>query len=189
MGLENLTIWGTSVDNVTKRSPAEIKFLMKIFEMYFRKLAKRKELRDAEIRVEVLGRWKEFFPESVKKAIQSAMDETKKYNKRRLTFLMAYSGLDEMTSAVKKVAEAKARDKNLKVDGNLIKKNLWTKNLPPVDLVIRTGGEPHWSSGMMMWDIANSQFYFTETFLPDFSVAEFKKALENYGATERRMGK
>jgi len=189
LGLENLTIWGSSVDNVTKRSPAEIKFLMKIFEMYFKKLSKRKELRDNEIRVDVLGRWKEFFPEAAKKAIQSAIDETKKYNKHRLTFLMAYSGLDEMTNAVKKISEMKTKDKELKINGDLIKNNLWTKNLPPVDLVIRTGGEPHWSSGMMMWDTANSQFYFTETFLPDFSVAEFKKALENYGATERRMGK
>ncbi|HUX36209.1 MAG TPA: polyprenyl diphosphate synthase [Candidatus Paceibacterota bacterium] len=189
MELENLTIWGTSVDNVTKRSPAEIKFLMKIFEIYFKKLAKRKELRDAEIRVDVLGRWREFFPENAKKAIQSAIDETKKYKKRRLTFLMAYSGLDEMTSAIQKISNLKSKNSKIKIDGKLIKANLWTKNLPPVDLVIRTGGEPHWSSGMMMWDIANSQFYFTETFLPDFSVAEFKKALENYGATERRMGK
>jgi undecaprenyl diphosphate synthase len=189
MGLENLTIWGTSVDNVTKRSPAEIKFLMKIFEMYFKKLAKRKELRESEIRVNVLGRWKEFFPKNAKKAIQAAIDETKKYSKHRLTFLMAYSGLDEMTEAINKISSLKAKDKKLKIDGNLIKKNLWTKDLPPVDLVVRTGGEPHWSSGMMMWDIANSQFYFTETLLPDFSVAEFKKALENYGRTERRMGK
>ncbi len=189
MGVENLTIWGTSVDNVTKRSPAEVKFLMKIFELYFKKLAKRKELREDEIKVDILGRWKEFFPDATKKAMQSAIDATKKYKKRRLTFLMAYSGFDEMTEAIKKISELKAKNKKLKVDGDLIKNNLWTKNLPPVDLVIRTGGEPHWSSGLMMWDVANSQLYFTETLLPDFSVAEFKKALENYDVTERRMGK
>ena len=189
LGIENLTFWGCSVDNVTKRSRVEVKFLMKIFEIYFRKLAKREELHKDEIKVDILGRWREFFPEAAKKAMQSAIDETKKYKKRRLTFLMAYSGLDEMTAAIKKIAELKVKSLKLKVDGNLIKNNLWTKNLPPVDLVIRTGGEPHWSSGLMMWDVANSQLYFTETLYPDFSVAEFKKALENYGGTERRMGK
>lgn len=190
LGVENLTIWGTSVDNVLKRSPQEVKFLMQLFEAYFKKLGKRKELAKNGIRVNILGRWKEFFPASTKKAMQAVIDETKKYGKKRqLTFLMAYSGLDEMTAAIKKIAELKVKSPKLKVDGNLIKNNLWTKDLPPVDLVIRTGGEPHWSSGLLMWDIANSQFYFTETFLPDFSVAEFKKALENYGGTERRMGK
>ena len=189
LGIENLTLWGSSVDNVTKRSSAEIKFLMKIFEIYSKNLAKRKEIRENEIKVDVLGRWKEFFPPATKKAMQSLIDKTKKYKKRRLTFLMAYSGLDEMTQAINKISVLKAKNKKLKIDGNLIKKNLWTKDLPPVDLVIRTGGEPHWSSGMMMWDIADSQFYFTETLYPAFSVAEFKKALENYGSTERRMGK
>ena len=177
------------MDNVTKRSPVEVKFLMKIFEMYFKKLARRKELYKDEIKIDILGRWKEFFPPATKKAMQALIDKTSKYKKRRLTFLMAYSGLDEMTQAINKISGLKAKNKKLKIDGNLIKKNLWTKNLPPVDLVIRTGGEPHWSSGLLMWDVANSQFYFTETLLPDFSVAEFKKALENYGSTERRMGR
>ncbi|MEK7546740.1 MAG: polyprenyl diphosphate synthase [Patescibacteria group bacterium] len=190
LGIENLTIWGCSVDNVTKRTPAEVKFLMKIFETYSKKLANnRKEIPENEVRVNVLGRWKELFPEATKKAIQSAIDKTKKYDKRRLTVLMAYSGTDEMTQAVNKISALKSKNKKLKIDGNLIKNNLWTKDLPPVDLVIRMGGEPHLSSGMMMWDIANSQLYFTETLYPDFSVAEFKKALENYGKTERRMGK
>ncbi len=189
LGVENLTIWGTSVDNVLKRSPQEVKFLMKLFKTYFKKLAKRKELKENGVQVNILGRWKELFPDATKNALQSTIDKTKSYGNRRLTFLMAYSGLDEMTQAVKKVSEAKAKNKKLKIDGTLIKKSLWTKDLPAVDLVIRTGGEPHWSSGLLMWDIANSQFYFTETLLPDFSVAEFKKALENYDKTERRMGK
>ncbi len=189
LGIENFTFWGSSADNITKRNPIEVKFLLKIFEVYFKKLAKNKEIHKNEVKINVLGRWKEMFPEGTKKAIEFAIDKTKKYKKRRLTFLMAYSGLDEMTSAIQKIAKIKIENSKIKIDEKLIKANLWTKNLPPVDLVIRTGGEPHWSSGMMMWDIANSQFYFTETLYPAFSVAEFKKALENYDSTERRMGK
>ena len=188
LGIEHFTFWGSSVDNITKRSPAEVKVLFKIFEVYFKKLGKSKEVRENEVKVNVLGRWKEIFPDTVKESIEYAIDTTKDYRKHQLTFLMAYSGLDEMTCAIQKIAREN-RNEKLEINEKTIKQNLWTKNLPPVDLVIRTGGEPHWSSGCMMWDIANSQFYFTEILFPDFSVAEFKKAVENYGRTERRMGK
>ena len=84
--------------------------------------------------------------------------------------------------------EARPKSSWQGIDEKLIKANLWTKDLPPIDLVIRTGGEPHWSSGFMMWDTANSQFYFTKTFYPDLSVGEFKEAIEQYSRRERRMG-
>ena len=182
------TFWGTSLDNVIKRSPQEVNFLFKIFEHWFKKMAKSKEVHKNFVKVNVLGRWNKLFPERVKKSIRQAIEKTKNYRNHQLTFLMAYSGIDEMTNAVKQIANRKAQGKNLKIDEKLIKENLWTKDLPPVDLVIRTGGEPHWSMGMMMWDVANTQLYFTETLLPDFSVEEFKKAIEQYSKTERRMG-
>ena len=182
------TFWGTSLDNVTKRSPEEIKFLFNIFERYFKKLINSKEIHQNSVKINVLGRWDKLFPERLKQLIKKLINKTKNYKNHQLTFLMAYSGIDEMTSAVKQIANRKAQGKNLKIDEKLIKENLWTKDLPPVDLVIRTGGEPHWSMGMMMWDVANAQLYFTETLLPDFSVEEFKKAIEQYSKTERRMG-
>ena len=94
-----------------------------------------------------------------------------------------------MTAAIQKITELRIKNRELRINKELIKNNLWTKDLPAVDLVIRTGGEPHWSAGMMMWDVADSQLYFTETLYPDFSVEEFKKAINKYGQTERRMGK
>ncbi len=183
------TFWGSSLDNITKRPSQEVKFLLKIFEQNFRKLAKSKEVHKNGIKINVIGRWKEMFPESVKKAIQEAITQTKNYNNYRLTFLMAYSGIDEMIDAIRRIANRKEQSANLKIDESIIKNNLWTKDLPPVDLVIRTGGEPHWSAGLMMWDVANAQLYFTNTLYPDFSVEEFKKAVEKYSQTERRMGR
>lgn len=76
-----------------------------------------------------------------------------------------------------------------KINYETVKKALWTGHLPPVDLVIRTGGEPHWSAGFMMWLTSDSQFYFTKTLWPDFDAKEFKKALREYGARERRFGR
>lgn len=183
------TFWGSSLGNIIKRPKKEVDFLFNLFEKYFKKLAKDKEIEKKGVKINVIGRWRELFPERVKKAIEEAVKKTKNNKNFQLTFLLAYSGIDEMTAAIQKIADFKIKNLELKIDEELIKNNLWTKDLPPVDLVIRTGGEPHWSAGMMMWDVADSQLYFTETLYPDLSVDEFKKAVNNYLKIERRMGK
>lgn len=182
-----LTLWGSSVNNITERKPLEVKFLFKIFEQTFKQLAKLKEIKEGKIKVQVFGRWEELFPEYVKKSIYSLVDATKDNNGRKLNFLMAYDGRDEMQSAIRNIVSSKITPS--KIDRGVIKENLWTRDLPPVDLVIRTGGEPHWSAGLMMWDVAEAQLYFTKTFWPDFSPKEFQKALDLYSKTERRNGK
>ena len=95
-----------------------------------------------------------------------------------------------MRLCVQQIANS-AKTKNIKVTDKLIKKNLFTKNMPPVDLVIRTGcnGDPHFSAGFMMWDTAYSQFHFTKTLFPDFTVKEFRKIIKDFKTTDRRLGK
>lgn len=181
------TLWAASMDNITKRSPEEVSFLFSLFGEYFTSLITRPEITENEIQVKVLGRWREVLPQNAKDAIEAVVEKTKNYSKHNLTVLLGYSGVDEMTEAVKNIANNKEQIE--KIDSQTIKDYLWTRDLPPVDLVIRTGGEPHWSSGFMMWDTANSQFYFTETLLPDFSPEEFVSAIEKISAVERRMGK
>ena len=132
--------------------------------------------------------------------MRDSSKKTKNYKKHQLTFLMAYSGIDEMEEAIRKIVisilrtsdvhNIRTSDVQKLINKESIKANLWTKDLPAVDLVIRTGSasEPHLSSGMMMWDIADSQLYFTDTLLPDFSPEEFKKAVEHYSEKQRRSG-
>jgi len=186
------TFWGTSLDNVTKRSSSEVNFLFKLFEWHFKKLAKVREVHQNGVRINVLGRWEKLFPEKTKKAIREAIEKTKNYKNYQLTFLMAYSGIDEMTTAIRGIAEFRIQNSELRINEESIKANLWTKDLPAVDLVIRTASErdnwSHLSVGLMMWDLADAQIYFTQTLFPDFSVAEFKKAIKQYSQTERRMG-
>jgi len=186
------TFWGTSLDNVTKRSSSEVNFLFKLFEWHFKKLAKVREVHQNGVRINVLGRWEKLFPEKTKKAIREAIEKTKNYKNYQLTFLMAYSGIDEMTTAIRGIAEFRIQNSELRINEESIKANLWTKDLPAVDLVIRTASErdnwSHLSAGLMMWDLADAQIYFTQTLFPDFSVAEFKKAIKQYSQTERRMG-
>jgi len=117
------------------------------------------------------------------------MEVTKSYNNFFLTFLLAYDGTDEMLDCVQKIAKI-SQDKKIKISKNLIKENLWTKDLPPVDLIIRTGCEsdPHNSAGFMMWDTIYSQLYFTQTLFPEFAPKEFEQIIEDYSKRERRLG-
>lgn len=185
MGIPNLTFWGCSVSNITERSQVEIKFLLFLFEEYFKKLLQRKELEEHDICVRVLGRWREIFPKKTQQPILKLIEKTKNHTKRNMTFLLAYDGRDEMVDAIKSIK----RDKTGKIDRGVVKKHLWTKELPPVDLVIRTGGEPHWSAGLLMWDVAEARLHFTETLWPAFSVAEFKEVLKDTSKVERRYGR
>ena len=123
------------------------------------------------------------------------LEATKTYSERHLTFLLAYNGTEEMTSAIQNIVTGAVTNGASPLPGSqpitaaAIKQHLYTKDLPPVDLVIRTGGDPHLSTGFMMWDVADAQLYFTDKMLPEFSVEDFHQALKTYEQTERRLGK
>ena len=184
-----LTMWGASVANVTERSKLEIKFLLQIFKRNIKRLLKTPEIEKNKVRVKILGEWEKIFPADVKKPMYEVMEKTKNYKNRTLNFLLAYDGREEMLSAVKKIAELKEKNPALEVTRELMKNSLYTKDLPPVDLVIRTGGEPPWSAGLMMWDVAEARLYFTPTLWPAFDPEEFKQIVASYSRTERRFGK
>jgi undecaprenyl diphosphate synthase len=185
-----LTFWGGSYDNLTKRPEKELKFLKEVYRLNFTRLLKNKDIYRFKTRINILGRWPELLDERIKAPMLEVIKKTEKHDQRFLNFLIGYNGTHEMIEAVEKIIKRARLDEKLAATPELIKSNLWTKNLPPVDLVIRTGleGDPHWSNGFMMWDAADSQFYFTETFWPDFSREEFIKAVENYSKRERRLG-
>jgi undecaprenyl diphosphate synthase len=182
------TFWAGSWDNLTKRPKIEIDFLFKLYTKYFKKALKDKRIHQNKVKINVFGRWKEIAPKTTQKAIEKAIDATKNYNNYFLTLLIAYDGRDEMIDCIQRIANLYPKKK---ITPELIKKNLWTKDLPPVDLVIRTGceGDPHLSAGFMMWDTAYSQLYFTKTLFPDFGPEEFEKIIEDYAQRQRRFGK
>lgn len=184
-----LTFWGSSVSNITDRTSEEVYFLFKVFEVYFKKLLNSKEVHKNKIRIRILGRWEELFPENLKKIMRETIHKTASYDGLNLTFLMAYSGFDEMTAAVQKIIDGARGAKDFEVTPQLIQQSLWSADLPSVDLVIRTGGEPHWSQGLMMWGVGESQLHFTKTLWPDFSPEEFEKVVIKFNKTERRFGK
>ncbi|MEK7495975.1 MAG: undecaprenyl diphosphate synthase family protein, partial [Patescibacteria group bacterium] len=118
------TFWGSSLDNIAKRPAQEVQFLLKLFERYFKKLANSKEVNQNKIKINILGRWRELFPESVKQAMEEAIKKTKDYKNYQWTFLIAYSGVDEMTAAIQKITELRIKNRELRINKELIKNNL-----------------------------------------------------------------
>jgi undecaprenyl diphosphate synthase len=120
----------------------------------------------------------------VVEVIRRAEKETARYTGYEHSYLIGYNGDREMLDAVNRLLKTDCG----RVTAPLLKSYLWTADLPPVDLVIRTGGEPHLSNGFMMWDARDAQLYFTDKFWPDFTKKEFIRALEDYSHRERRFG-
>lgn len=191
MNLSYLTFWVGSWDNLTQRKKIEIKFLFKLYHEYFKKALKDKRVHEDKVKINVFGRWKEILPKETQKIIEKAIETTKNYHKYFLTLLIAYDGRDEMINCIEKIVNLVKMKKVSKITPEIIKENLWTKDLPPVDLVIRTGCEedPHLSAGFMMWDTSYSQLYFTKTLFPDFTPEEFENIIKDYSQRERRMGR
>lgn len=185
-----ITFWASSYDNLVRRSREQVNFLVGLINEEFHGLLKDAKVRENKIKIRILGRFREIMPVKTIKIIEKLMEKTEKHNLLSLTFLLAYNGTDEMTEAIKRIIEA-TKESAIKITSEAIHSFLWTRDLPPVDLVIRTGCEddPHNSAGFMMWHTAQSQYYFTKTLYPDFSSVEFETAINNFLKRERRFGK
>ncbi|OHA75938.1 MAG: di-trans,poly-cis-decaprenylcistransferase [Candidatus Wildermuthbacteria bacterium RIFCSPLOWO2_02_FULL_47_10] len=183
--ISHLTCWALSLDNIKKRPKEEVEFLFSLLADYFRKLGDSKEVHEKEVRVRAIGRWRQFCPSELREAIEYCASRTENYIKLQLTILVAYSGIDEMVMAVNKIKRNALWNG---IDSRCVKNYLWTRDLPDVDLMIRTGGEPHLSDGALMWLAANAHLYLTDTYWPDFTPEEFKRAVEEFMARKRRYG-
>jgi undecaprenyl diphosphate synthase len=185
-GIRCLSIWGSSTDNLLKRPIPEKKALLDIYKRYFKRMLEGTEIYENEVRVNFIGRWEEQFPESLKEIIRDVIARTEHYKKRALNFMLAYSGTDEMIQAIQNIHDK--YEKGVKITTDLVKENLMTAGIPAVDYLIRTGGDPHNSTGFMMWDMADAQYFFSEDKFPDFSEEKFQEALDEYARRQRRFG-
>ncbi|MFA6407233.1 MAG: polyprenyl diphosphate synthase [Candidatus Paceibacterota bacterium] len=185
MGVRYFTIWGASEDNLTKRDSLEVSALTQVFIHALTKLSKSKELRKYNVKVCVCGRFRELLKNKKLNDIAKAIEfSTKDNTERILTVLLGYDGKNEMIHVVQSL-----QGKDVVIDDASIRSRLFTNNLPPVDLVIRTGGDPHWSAGFMMWLTANSEFYFTSTLWPAFTNNELRRAFQEFSKRRRMLGK
>lgn len=185
LGIRELSFWGSSLENLTKRSLEEKAGLLKVYLENFKALLSSKEIGSGLVRVRFIGRFQEVFPKPLLQLIADIEERTKKNTEYFLNFFLAYSGDDDMLSAIEKLVDA-GKKKLSKVD---VKEALMTRELAPVDYLIRTGGDPHLSTGFMMWDTANAELFFTDTLFPDFNAQVFSNAIEEFSNRARRGGK
>ncbi|OGY60401.1 MAG: di-trans,poly-cis-decaprenylcistransferase [Candidatus Colwellbacteria bacterium RIFCSPLOWO2_01_FULL_48_10] len=180
LGIKYLTLWGSSYDNLTKRSPVELKVLDRVYGDGAENMLHSQDISRNGIKVSFLGEWSKFLSSKTSTSIKRVEAATRNNAKLNLTVLLGYNGDREMLSAINNLA-GKATEES-------IKNALWTKDLPPVDMVIRTGGNPHLSAGFMMWDIKYSFLYFSDKMWPEFKAKDLDSAIEYYSSQDRRKG-
>jgi undecaprenyl diphosphate synthase len=187
IGVKYLTLYAFSTEN-WNRPESEVSGLMELFKDYL--VSKKNLLIEKNIRLNIIGS-KEKFSQGLLKLMKETIAETEKYDpKMTLTLALSYGSRQEITQAVRKIAQKVAANEIIpeNIDEKLISENLYTFNMPDPDLVIRTSGE-YRISNYLLWQIAYSEFYFTDTLWPDFNKDEFIKALKDFAGRERRFGK
>lgn len=185
LGIKYLTLYAFSTENWA-RPKEEVNYLMDLPEKMFTSFMP--ELMENNVKVEVIG-VVEKLPENTRKAVEDAIEQTKNNTGLKLIFALNYGSKDEIVTAVKRIAQGAANNeyKVEEIDEQLISDNLFTKDTPDPDLLIRTSGEQR-ISNFLLWQIAYSEFIFTKVAWPDFVEAEFYKALLEYQSRDRRFG-
>lgn len=179
-GVSIVSIYVFSTENFM-RPKAEVDYLMTLFSKNFKHLEQL--CQENQIKILFSGR-REPLSKSVLKMEEELMTNTKDNTRGTLNICLNYGGLSEIVDMVKKINDA---DINInEIDEQTIYKYLY-QNLPPLDLLIRTGGEKR-ISNFMLCQMAYAELYFTDIYFPDFKPIEFQKALDSYQKRDRRFG-
>jgi undecaprenyl diphosphate synthase len=181
-----LTLYAFSQENWS-RPKEEIGTLMKLLVETLRD--EFEDLLNNNIKLNAIGNLS-LLPVNVQKELKEIIFETSNNSRMTLTLALSYGSRQELINAVKEIS-LKVKNDLIdveKIDDSLIKNNLYSPNLPDVDLLIRTSGEKR-ISNFLLWQIAYSELYFTDTYWPDFDENEFINALIEYKKRERRFGK
>jgi len=185
LGVQALTLYAFSSQNWT-RPPTEVAGLMDLLREYLVK--ERAEILDNGIRLNAVGELARL-PSQVRDPLEELRAVSAKNTQMVLTLALSYGGREELVQAARRLAQ--------KVEAGKLKANdigekelaaeLWTADLPPVDLVIRTSGE-HRISNFLLWQSAYAEFVFTEALFPDFRSPQLLDCLEAFQRRDRRFG-
>lgn len=184
LDIEVLTLYAFSTEN-WKRSKKEVDYLMKLPGLFFD--AYMKEIQAHNIKVQFIG-FIDKLPKSTQKVVNKAIEDTKNNTGMILNLAVNYGSRQEIVAAIKTYTDEVLNNKRLN-DLNIdqFSDYLMTKNLPEIDLLIRTSGE-YRLSNFLLWQVSYSELYFTETPFPDFNGDELEKAINEYNNRNRRFG-
>ena len=184
LGVKYLTVYAFSTEN-WKRSKEEVDGLMKLFRNYLKKCIKISQKNN--MRVKVIGAITAF-DSDIQESIEKLEDFSKDFTDLHFQIALNYGSRDEITRAVNRMLEdQKAGKLETPVSEDTISGYLDTAGLPDPDLMIRTSGELRLSN-YLLWQLAYSEFYFTDVPWPDFKKEELVKAIEKYNERDRRYG-
>ncbi|GGP04120.1 isoprenyl transferase [Cloacibacterium rupense] len=184
--VEYLTLYTFSTEN-WNRPEDEVTTLMTLLSESL--IKESDELISKEIRMHVIGEINQL-PELVKEQLMNVVDITKNNSKTNLVLALSYGSQKEILNAVKDIAkEVKEGKVELdSIDEKMFENYLYTKNIPPVDLLIRTSGEVR-ISNFLLWQIAYAELQFLDIYWPDFTEEDLFQCILNYQNKERRFGK
>ena len=179
-----LTLYAFSKENWA-RPEDEIKTLMMLLSVYLEK--ELPLMLDKGIRLNIMGEIKDF-PKKLQHRMADVIQKTARNRNLHLNLALSYSGRREIVHAVKTIVEDTKKGIIKRIDENLFTKYLYTSDIPDPDLLIRTSGEMRLSN-FLLWQVAYTEIYVTETLWPDFRKKAYLKALREFTRRERRFGK
>ncbi len=186
LGIENLTLYAFSTEN-WNRPKLEVDTLMKLLVSSLKKEIK--TLLDNNIKLSAIGNLKSL-PKKVLRELNEVIENTKDNKRMTLTLALSYGSREELLNTVKEIS-IKVKNNIISpenIDESIINEHLYTRNLPDVDLLIRTSGEQR-ISNFLLWQIAYAELYFTPILWPDFKRLHLYDAIIEYQKRERRFGK
>jgi len=185
LGIKVLTLYAFSKEN-WQRPRDEVAALMGLLKEYL--LKEREEMLKNNIRLSAIGRLEDL-PADVLTTLRETIKETEKCDGMTLNLALSYGGRSEILHAVREIISdlKKGTIKEEEIDLSSFSRYLWTRELPDPDLLIRTSGEFR-ISNFLLYQIAYTELYLTETLWPDFNREELLKAIADYQLRERRFG-
>ena len=181
-----LTLYAFSTEN-WNRPRMEVEMLMKLLVNSLKKEIK--TLQDNNIRLNAIGNL-EALPKKAHSELIDVIRKTAGNDRMTLTLALSYGSREEITKTIKEIS-LKVKNNLISpsaIDETVINEHLYTRDLPDVDLLIRTSGEQR-ISNFLLWQIAYAELYFTETLWPDYTKDHLFEAILNYQNRERRFGK
>ena len=185
LGVKAMTVYAFSTENFA-RPNQEVQYIFKLPKDFFESYMK--ELMENNVKITTIGHL-EMAPQETQDIINKAIEKTSHNTGLILCFAFIYGGRDEIVWAAKKIAQ-KVKNDELSIDNideNIFNHELMTKDLPDVDLMVRTSGEQRLSN-FLLWQLAYAEFVFTDVYWPDFNEEELKKAIWLYQNRDRRYG-
>lgn len=186
IGVKNLTLYAFSTEN-WNRPKLEVDTLMRLLVSSLKKEIK--TLKENDIRLNSIGNI-DNLPNKARKELLDVIEKTSGNKRMTLTLALSYGSREEITNCIKQIA-SKVKSEELSIDAvdeSVINEHLYTRNLPDVDLLIRTSGEQR-ISNFLLWQIAYAELYFTKILWPDYRREDLFEAIYNYQNRERRFGK